>query len=240
MATPLDLFPQRVALVDIRTGQLTQEGYRAFAALFARVGGANALSNTELARLASSWGALQGDTDEGEPGPMGPPGPVGPQGPAGQMMLVEVGEDGEQGTPGATGPVGPTGAMGLSVVGEQGEPGESAFAFLQPAPYRTAAAPVRALDTTYTNTSTSTLLVHLTIRCAVTVAGGNAYVQALMDTATPPTTAASGLVGIQVGLLDEDNSFQLVFLVNPGGTYFVDTTTTDGTVTLGTWFEFSL
>jgi hypothetical protein len=136
--------------------------------------------------------------------------------------------------------MGPPGAMGLSLVGEQGESGEPAFMFLQPAQYRAATTPARALNTTYTNTSTSTLLVHLTIRCAVTVAGGSAYAQALMDTETPPTTPASGLVGIEAGLLDEDNSFQMVFLVNPGGTYFVDTTTTNGTVTLGTWFEFSI
>jgi hypothetical protein len=49
MATPLDLFPARVALVDIRTGHLTPEGYRAFTTLFERVGGASAPSNSELA-----------------------------------------------------------------------------------------------------------------------------------------------------------------------------------------------
>lgn len=49
MATALDLFPQRVALIDIKTGRLTQEGYRAFATLFERVGGSSAPSNSELA-----------------------------------------------------------------------------------------------------------------------------------------------------------------------------------------------
>ena len=80
----------------------------------------------------------------------------------------------------------------------------------------------------------------MTVRCAVTLAGGNAYVQAKMDTATPPTVAASGLVGIQAGLLGEDNSFQLVFSVNPGGTYIVTSSATNGTVTLGTWFEITV
>ena len=105
---------------------------------------------------------------------------------------------------------------------------------------RTATTPTRALNTTYTNASTSTLLVQATVRCAVTLAGGNAYVQAKMDTATPPTVIASGLVGIQAGLLGEDNSFQVSFLANPGGTYILVSSATNGTVTLGAWFEMTL
>ena len=78
------------------------------------------------------------------------------------------------------------------------------------------------------------------MRCAVTLAGGNAYVQAKMDTATPPTVIASGLIGIEAGLLGEDNSFQVSFLANPGGTYILVSSATNGTVTLGAWFEMTL
>ena len=148
-------------------------------------------------------------------------------------------EDGDMGPPGPPGPTGPQGQTGLSIPGSDGEDGSNQIMMIN-SPYRTASTPVRALDTTYTNTSTSTLLVHMTVRCAVTLAGGNAYVQAKMDTATPPTVAASGMVGIQAGLLGEDNSFQLVFSVNPGGTYIVTSSATNGTVTLGTWFEITV
>ena len=48
MATSLDLFPARVAFVDIGTGRLTQEGYRALQTLFLRVGGAIGPSMADL------------------------------------------------------------------------------------------------------------------------------------------------------------------------------------------------
>lgn len=191
-------------------GYASPEFLRALQALFIRVGGATAPTITELAS-AQRTPVLFDDGGAGEPGPMGPPG-----------------RDGAEG------------AMGLSIPGADGDDGESAFAFLLPAPYRTASTPARAVNTTYTNVSVSTLLVHLTLRCVATLGAGQAYAQALMDTATPPTTPASGLVGIQTGLLGEDNTYQLVFLVNPGGTYRVNTTAVNGTVTLGTWFEFSI
>lgn len=179
------------------------------------------------------------DGESGEDGPMGSPGPVGMTGPAGISICGHDGENGEDGIsiPGA---IGPQGMPGLFVRGEDGDQGDTGIMMLQAPAYRTALDATRALDTTYTNLSTSTLLVHLTMRCAVTLAGGNAYAQAKMDTATPPTVAASGLVGIQAGLVGEDNTFQLVFLVNPGGTYIVSTSTTNGTVTLGKWFEINL
>ena len=95
----------------------------------------------------------------------------------------------------------------------------------------------RALDTTYTNSNTRSILVQATVRCVVTTAGGNAYVQGKSDTATPPTVAASGIVGIQAGLLNEDNTFQCAFVVAPGKTYILSSAATNGTTTLGSWFE---
>lgn len=95
----------------------------------------------------------------------------------------------------------------------------------------------RALDTTYANTSPRSLLVTATARCAITVAAGNAYIQGVSDAAAPPTTIASGIVGVQSGLVGEDNSAQISFVVAPGMNYRVNSSTTNGTVTLGEWFE---
>lgn len=182
-----------------------------------------------------------GDEIPGERGWPGAQGLQGMQGERGALLMADP-EPGEQGWPGVsvTGPAGPAGAM---ILGEQGEPGEDGWPCLSAASSNRVITDVsasRALDTTYANASTSVLLVQMTVRCAVTLAGGNAYAQAKMDTATPPTVIASGKVGIEAGLLGEDNSFQLSFLVNPGGTYLVASAATNGTVTLGKWFEMNL
>ena len=96
----------------------------------------------------------------------------------------------------------------------------------------------RALNTTYTNSdSVRTLHVTATVRCAISVAAGQAFVQGKADTSTPPTTEASGIVGIQAGLLSEDNSHEVNFYVLPGNKYRIDSTAVTGTVTLGKWFE---
>jgi hypothetical protein len=96
----------------------------------------------------------------------------------------------------------------------------------------------RAVNTTYTNaSSTASMMVMVTLRFAITSGGGNAYAQAKSDASSPPTTVASGKVGIEAGLNGEDNSMQLTFIVAPGQKYRVDTTTTNGTATLGTWIE---
>lgn len=98
----------------------------------------------------------------------------------------------------------------------------------------------RALNTTYTNTNQHSVLVLVTLRCAITLAAGNAYVQAKSDSASPPTTVASGVVGIEAGLLNEDNTFQLTFVAEAGKNYRVDSTATNGTVTIGKWMEVAL
>ena len=95
----------------------------------------------------------------------------------------------------------------------------------------------RNLSTTYANGGTSALLCMVTVRCVVTLAAGSAYVQAKADTASPPTTAVSGIIGIQSGLLNEDNSFMVMFVVGTSLNYRVDTANTNGTTTKGSWFE---
>lgn len=188
------------------------EWMRAFSALVSRTGGtvAPTIDVSNLLAAINAKPALFAEGGDGDGWTM--PGPQGLQGLQGAAGFMFRGNDGEDGAPGFC--VGQT-------------------------PYRVAlnATASRALNTTYTNVSTSILMVHLTVRCAVTLAGGNAYVQALMDTASPPTVIATGLVGIQAGLLGEDNTFQMVFFVNPGGTYRVNSSATNGTVTLGNWFE---
>jgi hypothetical protein len=99
--------------------------------------------------------------------------------------------------------------------------------------------PTRTLNTTYANTSGRSILVTTTFRCAVTTLNGNAYAIAKAAQASPPTTAISGNVGIQTGLLNEDATFQLCFVVVPGLNYRVDSVATNGTVTLGSWFEYA-
>ena len=95
----------------------------------------------------------------------------------------------------------------------------------------------RALATTYASGGTSSLLCMVTVRCAITLVNGSAWVQAKADTSSPPTTVASGIVGIQNGLLNEDNSYICVFAVGTSLNYRVDTTNANGTTTLGNWFE---
>ena len=75
------------------------------------------------------------------------------------------------------------------------------------------------------------------MRCVISAAPGQAFVQGKADTSTPPTTEASGIVGIQAGLLGENNSHEVNFYVLPGNKYRIDKTEVTGTVTLGKWFE---
>lgn len=101
----------------------------------------------------------------------------------------------------------------------------------------------RALNTTYTNPNPAqSILVIATVRCAITLAAGTAYVQAKADTSAPPTTIASGKVGIEAGLVNEDNTFQISFVVPAGTTqnYRIDSTSSNGSVTLASWFEYTL
>lgn len=100
----------------------------------------------------------------------------------------------------------------------------------------------RALNTTYTNSDpTRTLQIKVGVRCQITLATGIAYAQSKSDTATPPVTISSPIVGIQAGLAGEDNNFEIVSDVEPSKKYRVDSTTdANGTVTLDSWFEMYL
>ena len=77
----------------------------------------------------------------------------------------------------------------------------------------------------------------VTIKCDTTLASGVATAQAKADTSSPPTTIVSGVVGIEVGLVNEDVTELLVFVVGTSLNYRVDTANTNGTTVLGNWFE---
>ena len=106
------------------------------------------------------------------------------------------------------------------------------------APVQTDQSASRAKNTTYTN-SDATHAIHVVVtgRCVITTLSGVTTMQGKSDSSTPPTTAVSGIVGIQAGLLGEDNSFEVSFWVAPSMKYRVDTVETTGTVTIGKWFE---
>jgi len=97
----------------------------------------------------------------------------------------------------------------------------------------------RAIDgTVYTNTASSNLFVTVSARCIIDTAADVANIQAFSDTAADPATAASGIVGIEGGLLGEDVSVQFSFIVRPYQKYKVVTTISAGcSATLGKWFE---
>lgn len=97
----------------------------------------------------------------------------------------------------------------------------------------------RELNTTYT-AGARPIIVNATVRCVVTVAAGSATVQGKSDGAAPPTTIASGIVGLQSGLLNEDNTFQISFTVAAGANYRIDSAVANGTATKGSWFETAL
>lgn len=98
----------------------------------------------------------------------------------------------------------------------------------------------RLKNTTYTNTSYRPLLVHCTWSCAITTGGGSVFIIPKSDSASPPTTQVAGAVGINAGLLNDSVLVQQVFIVAAGMNYRIDTTETNGTATLGKWFEIGL
>lgn len=98
----------------------------------------------------------------------------------------------------------------------------------------------RGLNTTYSNATGRAILVMATVRCVVTLAAGSATVQGKADGLATPTTVVSGLVGIQSGLLNEDNTHQAAFVALAGQNYRLDSVVANGTATLGSWFEIGL
>ena len=182
-----------------------------------RVGGVISPSMGEVAAMINNAGAgfLMSSADDTADSSfvMGPQGLPGMDGVATQSAIGDQGEQGEQGPPGAV-------MAAPKVFVDQTS--------------------IRALNTTYTNLATTSLLVMATVRCAIALAGGTSTAQSKMDYSSPPTTIATGLVGIQAGLMSEDNTFQLVFAVNPGAQYRIDTATANGTAVLGKWFELTL
>lgn len=199
---------------------INPEWYRWVRDISLRVGGVISPTIGEVAAMVNNAGAgfLMSAGDEASD-PAFVMGPQGLTGAAGVSIQGAVGEQGEQ--------------------GEQGPPGPPGTTIAAPKVFTDQSAS-RAINTTYTNLATISLMVIATVRCAISFVGGTATAQAKMDTSSPPTTIASGIVGIQVGLMGEDNTFQIAFAVNPGAQYRIDTTAVNGTTVLGKWFELTL
>jgi len=184
----------------------------------------------------------QGTTGSGTQGTQGFQGGTGTQGSQGgvgtQGTQGVVGSQGTQGGTGAQGTQGTTGAQGVQgFQGTQGSQGAQGSQASDVNPTQTNVTGSRSLNTTFTNAGSRSIGVVVTVRCVCSLAGGNATAQGKSDGATPPTTIASGLVGIQAGLLGEDNTFEVSFVVAPAAKYIVSSAATNGTVTLGSWFE---
>lgn len=99
------------------------------------------------------------------------------------------------------------------------------------------ASQTRLLNTPYQNSNARPMMIIATARCSISVATGFAWVQGKSDASSNPVTVASGIVGIESGLLNEDNSFQIMFICQPSEYYQLDSSSNNGTVTLGLWFE---
>lgn len=97
----------------------------------------------------------------------------------------------------------------------------------------------RTLGTVYQNTSISTLEVIVYVTCTVTAAG-SAYAQAISDANPSPSTAASYYAGIPTTTVTNLTVYgTITFFVQPNNYYKVVTTTSNGTVALGGWWEAS-
>jgi hypothetical protein len=97
----------------------------------------------------------------------------------------------------------------------------------------------RLLNTTYTNNNnTRTLQIKVCATCATPGGAGVALMIVLADNATPPVTQVSGHVGLNLGLANESNVFQIVADIAPGLNYRVNAVIIGtGSVTLDKWFE---
>lgn len=88
----------------------------------------------------------------------------------------------------------------------------------------------RAFTTTYTNTTGRTLYVLVTVYLQITLAGGTAFVQALVNA----ISYLSGLANAANG----HNEYRICsFFVPPGATYRLNKTEANGTCTIQTWIE---
>ena len=146
------------------------------------------------------------------------------------------------GTPGTPGAAGKDGLPGMPIflAGEAAE--ESTYIVMPPAASAVATKQTasRSLNTAFQNTTGRPLMIQATARCNITLGAGTAFMQGKSDATATPAVVASGIVGIQAGLLGEDNSFQISFVVAPSAFYQISSTAVNGGVVLGEWFEIIL
>lgn len=104
----------------------------------------------------------------------------------------------------------------------------------------------RSLDTNGTNiyanpNSAKSIIIMASVRCAVSVLHGHAYVTGNTDTNANPTTIYT-IVGTEDGLAGQDVTVSVIFTVPAGTTYNykIAALTSNGTCTLKYWFEIVL
>ncbi len=93
----------------------------------------------------------------------------------------------------------------------------------------------RALGGLYINSNNKSLMIFATARVQVTVLSGTALFYGVTN-----SSQASGQVGIESGLLNEEVTQQLVFIVPSNNNYSVNTSVSNGAVTLRDWREVSI
>ncbi|MDD3813312.1 MAG: hypothetical protein PHZ02_01590 [Desulfocapsaceae bacterium] len=90
----------------------------------------------------------------------------------------------------------------------------------------------KSLNTLYNNYNSESMEVFVTARVQISLGGGIGYFWG-----NASGNYASGKVGIESGLMSEDNTLQLVFIVPPNSNYTVDSSQTNAVVTLEDWRE---
>ena len=146
------------------------------------------------------------------------------------------------GIPGPAGAAGKDGLPGMPIflAGEVAE--ENTYIVMPPAASSVATKQTasRSLNTAFQNTTGRPLMIQATARCNITLGAGTAFMQGKSDATATPAVIASGIVGIQAGLIGEDNTFQISFVVAPAAFYQISSTAVNGGVVLGEWFEIIL
>jgi hypothetical protein len=91
---------------------------------------------------------------------------------------------------------------------------------------------VRSLDTSYINSNSRSLEIFVTAKAQITADNGSAV---FFGNST--TGQLSGNTGIEHGLLNETVTKQIAFIVAPNSEYTVNSSVSNGSVTLEDWRE---
>jgi len=94
---------------------------------------------------------------------------------------------------------------------------------------------VRSLDTSYINSNSRSINVFVTAKAQITADNGTAI---FFGNST--TGQLSGKIGIESGLLGQNDTSRLIFVVAPNSDYTINSSANNGSVTLEDWREVSI